>query len=163
MSDEAWDLITRLLVRSPDDRLGAANIDDLLNHRWFAGLDASTVGVPFRPELASETSTEYFSSRYEFGDQDNDILTDMKESQISKAWSCSEAFPFESVSVNKLAAVNLRAVRKIKKRQRRTSSYVLPTGLKAPTEPCESRLLETPRPGSVSAPNQGAVFPTLLE
>ena len=39
MSDEAWDLITRLLVRSPDDRLGAANIDDLLNHPWFAGLD----------------------------------------------------------------------------------------------------------------------------
>lgn len=163
ISDTAWDLITRLLVRTPEERIGASNICDLLAHPWFEGINPESVAPPFRPELESETSTEYFATRYTFGDEENDILTDIREAAGGKSDSDQAEFPFESVSVNKLAAANLRAAKKMKKRARRTSSY-LPSGTRmtATSDASDSRLVEMVRYGSGSTPSQVTKIPALL-
>lgn len=41
--DVARDLITKLLVKDPTQRLGANNIQDLLEHAFFEGVDFSNL------------------------------------------------------------------------------------------------------------------------
>lgn len=43
VAESAKDLIKKLLVASPNDRLGAKNIDELMMHPFFAGIDFSTI------------------------------------------------------------------------------------------------------------------------
>lgn len=46
----AQDLIRQLLVVNPEQRLGATNIQDLLNHSFFDGIDFSTIAESEAPE-----------------------------------------------------------------------------------------------------------------
>lgn len=76
LSPEAIDLISRLLRLNPDDRIGSKDIDEVLQHPWFQGVNPDD--VPFKPELESKEDTNYFESRYELSEQDDkDILEDM--------------------------------------------------------------------------------------
>ena len=43
VSESAKDLITKLLVVSPCARLGALNIDELVSHPFFSGIDFTTI------------------------------------------------------------------------------------------------------------------------
>ena len=82
ISDELKDLITKLLVLNPDERIGASNIDELLNHPWFRGVE--NMEVPFTPELKSRIDTNYFECRYDLScnKDDKDILEDMMDTTL---------------------------------------------------------------------------------
>ena len=43
VEDSAKDLIMKLLVKTPNERLGAQNIDELLMHPFFEGIDFNTI------------------------------------------------------------------------------------------------------------------------
>lgn len=76
-SDEAIDFIKALLVTDPTQRLGANGIDEIINHPWFKGVDPDKDNPPFIPELNDKFDTEYFKQRYQFKDDDSDIIEDI--------------------------------------------------------------------------------------
>jgi len=43
VDESAKDLIKKLLVVCPSARLGAQNIDELMSHQFFSGIDFSTI------------------------------------------------------------------------------------------------------------------------
>lgn len=45
----AKDLIQRILLKNPEDRLGAQNIQDLMNHQFFNGINFETVSTEMPP------------------------------------------------------------------------------------------------------------------
>mmetsp|Transcript_27355 Transcript_27355/g.30466 ORF Transcript_27355/g.30466 Transcript_27355/m.30466 type:complete len:516 (-) Transcript_27355:30-1577(-) len=63
ISDEAWDLLTKLICSS-DTRIGATNgFKDVQNHPFFADIEWEEVRnlePPFIPELESDIDTSYF-------------------------------------------------------------------------------------------------------
>ncbi|OHT09805.1 hypothetical protein TRFO_21165 [Tritrichomonas foetus] len=76
LSPELIDLLSRLLKLNPNERIGAKNIDELINHPWFKDVDINQ--VPFTPELKSKDDTDYFECRYDLSkDDDKDIIEDM--------------------------------------------------------------------------------------
>ena len=101
-SDEALDLIRKLLVQQPAERLGAkGGVDEILAHPWFKGLDIETAKPPFLPQLSSQTDTGYFEQRYEFdAEEDKDILSDIGDTDDP------EMKMFESVGVDQLIKQN---------------------------------------------------------
>ena len=66
LSDEARDLIERLICTDRRERLGARGVDEIRAHPFFAGVDwdhlADTDG-PFVPHLDDAASTDYFDPR----------------------------------------------------------------------------------------------------
>ncbi|WFC94424.1 non-specific serine/threonine protein kinase [Malassezia brasiliensis] len=66
ISDEARDLIERLICTDRRERLGARGVDEIRAHPFFAGVDwdhlADTDG-PFVPRLDDAASTDYFDPR----------------------------------------------------------------------------------------------------
>ena len=78
-SDEAIDFIKALLVTDPTKRLGANGIDEIMNHPWFKGVDPDKDSPPFIPELNSKYDTDYFKQRYQFKDDDSDIIEDIND------------------------------------------------------------------------------------
>lgn len=57
MSEELKDIITKLLDKNPQSRLGSQNdADEIVNHAWFKGMDwdgvmKKTVQAPFVPDM----------------------------------------------------------------------------------------------------------------
>lgn len=57
MSDELKDVITKLLCKDVDARLGSkTDADEIVNHPWFADMDweglmSKTLPSPFAPDL----------------------------------------------------------------------------------------------------------------
>ena len=43
MPPAAKDLISKLVILNPEDRLGAQNVNELLKHEFFKGVDFSKV------------------------------------------------------------------------------------------------------------------------
>lgn len=78
-TEDAIDLIKKLLVSDPNKRLGAQNVDDILNHPWFKGVDPDQEDPPFVPELNSQYDTTYFQQRYSFKEDDSDIIEDIND------------------------------------------------------------------------------------
>lgn len=77
LSDEAIDLISKLLKVNPEERIGAKNIDEILNHPWLVDVDENQE-APFIPELNSDEDTDYFLCRDETTElNDIDIIDDM--------------------------------------------------------------------------------------
>ena len=70
-SEEVIDLLQKLLITDPEKRLGARDINEILNHPWFKGVDPKTTPPPFVPSLETATDTEYFTQRYQFQTQGN--------------------------------------------------------------------------------------------
>ena len=57
MTDELKDLITKLLDKDPQTRLGSTtDADEVVNHPWFRDLDweslmNKTIDLPFKPDM----------------------------------------------------------------------------------------------------------------
>ena len=57
MSEELKDLITKLLNKDPQTRLGSTtDADEVVNHAWFRDLDweglmNKTIDLPFKPDM----------------------------------------------------------------------------------------------------------------
>lgn len=47
---EAKDLIAKLLKRIPEERIGAQNINDVMNHQFFVDIDFKTIGEALPPQ-----------------------------------------------------------------------------------------------------------------
>ena len=146
LSPEAIDLIHKLLILNPEERLGSKNIDDIFNHPFFKGVDINGE-PPFVPQLANEEDTEYFETRYTFNEKDEaDIVADISDclspqpvpqfenhpvtlDAIHQQRSNSNETPttiknnFESVSVESLAQVT----RMVAAKRRRSMSFALPS------------------------------------
>ncbi|KAK8871231.1 Microtubule-associated serine/threonine-protein kinase 2 [Tritrichomonas musculus] len=102
-SNEAVDFIKALLVTDPTQRLGSNGIDDILNHPWFKGVDPDQDEPPFIPELNSVYDTAYFQQRYQFKDDDSDIIEDINyETEQEK-----EKEKEEKASQNSVTSQNL--------------------------------------------------------
>lgn len=82
ISEEAADLINKLLTLDPSKRLGSNSSEDVLNHKWFSDIDPSNIDIPFIPELTSEIDTTYFKQRYTFENtNDTDIWADIEDAK----------------------------------------------------------------------------------
>lgn len=57
MSEEAQDLINKLLAKNMDDRLGASgDFEEIVEHKWFSDIDMDLIlkkeiEPPFKPDL----------------------------------------------------------------------------------------------------------------
>lgn len=90
ISDDALDLISKLLTLDPSKRLGSNSSDEVIHHKWFNDIDPSNLTIPFTPELKSEIDTTYFTERYTFKDKDDsDILADIRDAERSTLNSSS--------------------------------------------------------------------------
>jgi serine/threonine protein kinase len=79
LSHECLECLRGLLMCDPARRLGAGGAHEVLEHPWFAGLDAERLRPPFVPELADVEDTTYFHSRYSSSDAgDADIEEDIR-------------------------------------------------------------------------------------
>lgn len=68
ISDEAKDLLEKLLVKDPAKRLGQKGLDEIKEHPFFSGLDFDLVETkkvkpPFVPEI-SKDKYKYFDSLF---------------------------------------------------------------------------------------------------
>jgi serine/threonine protein kinase len=80
------DLLSRLLIRDPNTRLGAGGVGEIMAHPWFEGTEWDHVfDIPpvFVPEpLAPEVANEYFVERYAFSGSEDDITDDVEYDQM---------------------------------------------------------------------------------
>ena len=126
VSDELVDFISKLLNPDPEKRLGANGIDEIVSHPWLK--DPETAPLPFIPSLNSPIDTEYFHTRYEFTEEDeNDIKQDIEESlktipsmsprrNRSRTVAVKDQMDeFSSVSVEQLGKANVDAVKRIRR------------------------------------------------
>jgi serine/threonine protein kinase len=108
LSPELVDIVRRLLVVRPQDRLGHASIEEILAHPWFRG--AGETEAPFVPELQSGEDTQYFKQRYAFDkDEDAAILADLEECGAETP-PLSGMEHFASVGLTQLEKANERIV-----------------------------------------------------
>lgn len=76
VSDEAKDLILRLLDKNKKTRLGVNGVDEILQHPWFAVLDkkqllAKEITPPYKPEVKDDLA--YFDQKL-VNQSDNEIM-----------------------------------------------------------------------------------------
>ena len=70
LSEDAKDVIKKLLEKNPKKRLGAQNgIEEIKKHPFFASLDFDDIvqkklKAPFIPELANDTDVQYFDEEF---------------------------------------------------------------------------------------------------
>ncbi|XP_076928138.1 putative serine/threonine protein kinase IRE [Bidens hawaiensis] len=96
MSKEAYDLIDKLLIDNPIQRLGAIGAGEVKSHHFFKNINWDTLArqkATFIPS-AEPLDTSYFMSRYIWNPEDEHIdgasdFDDMSESDSS---SCSDSF-----------------------------------------------------------------------
>lgn len=127
VSDEAQDLIKKLLQIEPENRLGASDVEDILNHPWFAGVDPINDPPPFKPELESESDTNYFEQRYDFEtDSDATIIDDiaraLRPSRLDFA-ADSDISSFPSISITQLGNANLELASRFEHKRSGSISY----------------------------------------
>ncbi|CAI2360806.1 unnamed protein product [Moneuplotes crassus] len=66
-SDQAKDIICKLLEKKKDKRLGTEeDAKEILTHPWFKGIDIEEIrnkklSAPFKPEVKNKTDTKYFT------------------------------------------------------------------------------------------------------
>lgn len=66
VSDEARDLMERLMCTNPNDRIGARGADEIKRHPFFADINWETIctsEASFVPMVSEEISTDYFDNR----------------------------------------------------------------------------------------------------
>lgn len=67
MSDAAKDICLRLLNKTPHNRLGHNNIDQIISHSWFktinfVDLEKKLLEAPFKPKQDGKVDLRYFSN-----------------------------------------------------------------------------------------------------
>lgn len=77
---QACNLITLLLDRNPDTRLGSSERDaeEIMEHPFFQGIDwkaleEKRIPPPWRPSLSGETDTTYFSHKYTYAEVEDSV------------------------------------------------------------------------------------------
>jgi serine/threonine protein kinase len=122
VSPPAVDLLKGLLTFDPRARLGAADVREIMQHAWFAGIDWDDVhSLPpvFVPELSPESYRAYFvDRRYEFGDSDE---ADIREDLAGERAAVPGGDGFAAVALESLAGANHEIAAQIKKRRRAAS------------------------------------------
>lgn len=118
VSETGIDLIKNLLVIEPSHRLGYKNINEIISHPWFKGVDPLKDEPPFIPQLESNFDTGYFEQRYEFdGNEDASILVDLQEYiQPTTIIPDEEISSFPSVAIDQLGNANREIAEKISER-----------------------------------------------
>ena len=116
ISPEALDLIRRLLVLDPDERIGAKDISEIVNHPWFKDLD-HTAPPPFVPQVTCDEMTDYFESRYATVGDHTDILQDMAEENHDHV-DGDDMQMFRATSIEQLAKQNLRVAQRLREGER---------------------------------------------
>ena len=111
-SEEAIDLIKRLLVHTPEERIGAKNIDEILQHPWLKDVDPSEY-VPFIPEIRNEEDTCYFDPRGDMDFSEADILEDIEHEGEKEG--AGDMHNFASVSVEQLVKKNEQVVQRLRR------------------------------------------------
>lgn len=81
ISQSARNLIKKLLNRDPSKRLGARNVEDIKNHKWFGEIDwndikAKSVTPPFRPSI--ENPLEYEDILNGSTSEDGDDMSELE-------------------------------------------------------------------------------------
>jgi serine/threonine protein kinase len=108
VSSEFVDFVTKLLVVNPEERLGHARIEDIIEHPWLVGADGPP---PFVPELSSEVDTAYFEQRYAFdSDEDASIMMDLQSCGGNVA-AMGEIKKWASVDLEQLLEANTNLAR----------------------------------------------------
>merc|ERR550525_971638 len=71
LSRDCQDLITKLLKRNPDNRLGSSkdDVEDIKKHAWFKTLDwdkllKKEISPPYQPTVKSDTDVSNFSTEF---------------------------------------------------------------------------------------------------
>ena len=62
--EDAADLIKQILVKNPEQRLGADNLEDLMFHRFFDGVDFSLIGTQLPPMKVELDKTQKIMMKY---------------------------------------------------------------------------------------------------
>jgi serine/threonine protein kinase len=62
--EQAADLIRKLIVKTPESRLGAANIDDVKNHKFFEGVNWNSVSFDLPPSKLALTNQQKVLVKY---------------------------------------------------------------------------------------------------
>jgi serine/threonine protein kinase len=100
VSPEFIDLVRRLLVIDPFQRIGHVSIDEIASHPWFADVNPDT-RPPFVPRLSSDLDTAYFEQRYAFNpEEDLSVVQDIQSQAPSAVTS------FSSVGLDQLQRRN---------------------------------------------------------
>jgi len=99
MSDEAKDLLNRLLEPDPSLRIGArgpdAALDELLSHPWFKKFDIDwgrlfATNGPFVPDLRGNADIGYFECTDGLSDMQWSVGDDVRQADASNVWTRSE-------------------------------------------------------------------------
>ncbi|GER47942.1 kinase [Striga asiatica] len=108
MSCEAQDLIDRLLVHNPDERLGAKGASEVKAHSFFSGVDWDNLTLQkaaFVPQPERMDDTSYFVSRYNSNgtevdqssmDSDSDSVELQTHTGGEKMDECGDLAQFDS-------------------------------------------------------------------
>ena len=114
ISPEGKDIIRRLLCFNPKERLGYKSIDEIINHKWFEGIDPLKEPPPFIPQLESQFDVGYFEQRYKMDiNQDISIIDDLqKYIQPSSFAIDDDMLSFPCVAVEQLSNANKEAQEK---------------------------------------------------
>jgi len=118
-SPELLDFISKLLVSDPEKRMGHKNIQEIMDHPWFKGVDWENLinlPPPFSPDDKFKSLKDYFSEK-EFTAQakkgDADIYEDIRIAEQTE--SIEEEFPkaenFHSTSIDNLKGMNQKIIR----------------------------------------------------
>lgn len=103
-SSRARSLISRLLERDPDKRIGAKEgASEIMKDKFFKDIDwhalsKKMIKVPYRPKIVEETSVKYFSQ--EFVDEEaQDSLVDSRLTLKQKTDNHFEEFTYGKENV----------------------------------------------------------------
>jgi CheY-like chemotaxis protein len=99
VSEEARDLIRKLLTLDPEERLGTASIDDIKEHPFFTGVNwralCKSPGL-FIPQTDDIADTAYFDDRGvdEFkAEEEPELTADMEEAKKENEFGITVAIP----------------------------------------------------------------------
>jgi serum/glucocorticoid-regulated kinase 2 len=91
MSEDAKDLITKLLTKEPTERLGTAGgVADIIAHPWFNDIDFAqlmekTIESPFKPDLSKDAGdTSNFDDQFTDMNPTNSMIPKTDMAQVRK-------------------------------------------------------------------------------
>lgn len=95
MSYEAYDLINKLLIENPLQRLGATGAREVKRHPFFKDINWDTLArqkATFIPAAEGVEDTSYFESRYIWNPEDENVLRSSEfDDVIEGSISCSSS------------------------------------------------------------------------
>ena len=81
----AQDLIRQLLIVKPEQRLGANNINDLMSHKFFDGIDFATIQDMDPPEKFELTKMQAIMAKYLPHNVQKTMQSKQSEGQVEEA------------------------------------------------------------------------------